>query len=89
MKLNCDISAANPNCVYSIVPLSFQILIRESARGRVPSYLLRVPPPRAGHSSVGGNLRFQASKEGSRTLRRSSATLTGGEGSGKTQKQET
>lgn len=38
MKFNYDINTTNPNCVDGIVPLSVQILIQESARGRVPSY---------------------------------------------------
>lgn len=85
MKLNFDVSTTNPNCVDGIVPLPFQILIQESVRGRVPSSSESLLPIQV--TAVGGNGRFQASKEGSRVMRSSSATLTGGEGSGKTQKQ--
>lgn len=44
IKLNYNISTVNPNCVCSIFPVSFQMLTRESVRGRVPLTVESVLP---------------------------------------------
>lgn len=41
--MNYNISIINPNCVCSVFPVSFQMLTRESARGRVPLCAEYVP----------------------------------------------